>query len=137
MYRLRDAAGGGGAVVTTGAAGSPGGRAGGNSIGAEVVSPSRNLAPLGSAADIPRSDGTGGGITGGLPIAGPANATPLPPIERTGVAPDAVNDIAPGAAPPAQAAAANGKNKKPEFDKSDESSSKHKKKKGLKKLNPL
>ena len=131
------AGGGGGSVVTTTGAGAVGGRAGGNSIGAEVVSPSRGLAPLGSAADVPRSDGTGGGVTGGLPIAGPANATPLPAIEKAGAAPDAVNDIAPGAAPPAQTPAANGKNKKPEFDKSDESSSKHKKKKGLKKLNPL
>ncbi len=132
-----DAPAGSGASVMTGGTGASGGSAGGNSIGAEVVSRSRNLAPLGSAADVPRSDGTGGGLTGGLPIAGPTNNTPLPSIEKAGAAPDAVNDIAPGAAPPAQAAAANGKNKKPEFDKGEESSSKHKKKKGLKKLNPL
>ena len=39
--------------------------------------------------------------------------------------------------PAAQAGNANGKNPKPEFDKNDESSSKHKKKKGLAKLNPF
>jgi outer membrane protein assembly factor BamD len=48
-----------------------------------------------------------------------------------------VNDIAPGQAPPAAAAPANGKKAKPEFDKSDESSSKHKKKKGIAKINPF
>ena len=37
----------------------------------------------------------------------------------------------------AQAPRADGKKTKPEFDKDDESSSKHKKKKGLAKLNPF
>ena len=41
------------------------------------------------------------------------------------------------ATPQAQATPANGKKVKPEFDKGDESSSKHKKKKGLDKLNPF
>ena len=72
----------------------------------------------------------------GLKAAGPANATALPPIEAPAAAGDRPNTIT-GTAPPAQAAPAKGKPKAPEFDKSDESSSKHKKKKGIKKLDPL
>ena len=128
--------GAGSSAVSTAAPTSTGG-ATGTSLGAEIVSPSRNAAPLGSPTDIPRSDAAGSSLTGGLPIAGPANTTPLPPVERAGEAPNAVNDVSGVATPAAQTSAANGKNKKPEFDKSDESSSKHKKKKGLKKLNPL
>jgi len=74
---------------------------------------------------------------GGLKAVGPENATPLPAAEKAAAAPDAVNDIKPGTQPAAQASNANGKNKKPDFDKSDESDSKHKKKKGLAKLNPF
>jgi outer membrane protein assembly factor BamD len=84
---------------------------------------------------------TGGGASSsglGVEIVSPgakANA-PLPPIEKAAEAPSTVNDIsAPQAA--AQKPRADGKKTKPEFDKSDESSSKHKKKKGLKKLDPL
>ena len=130
-----DASTASGSPMTSAAAGS--GSSAGTTVGAEIVSPSSSDAPLGSPSNTPRSGLVGGSAaTGGLPIAGPANAAPLPPIERAGAAPDAINDIQ-GATPPGQAAAANGKNKKPEFDKADESSSKHKKKKGLKKLNPL
>jgi outer membrane protein assembly factor BamD len=74
---------------------------------------------------------------GGLKAVGPTNSTPLPAVEKAGAAPDAVNDIKPGTQPAAQVGNANGKNKKPEFDKGDESDSKHKKKKGLNKLNPF
>jgi outer membrane protein assembly factor BamD len=74
---------------------------------------------------------------GGLKAVGPVNSAPLPAVEKPASAPDAVNDIPTGAAPPAQTPNANGKNGKPEFDKSDESSSKHKKKKGLSKINPF
>jgi outer membrane protein assembly factor BamD len=61
----------------------------------------------------------------------------LAPIEKAEKAPDAVNEAAPGSQPAAQAPPANGKKPKPTFDKADESSSKHKKKKGLGKLNPF
>lgn len=103
------------------ASGGPGG-AGSTSMGVEIVSPSAAR----SADD-----------NGGLRAVAPANATPLPAVETAAPAPDAVNDIKPGTQPPAQAAPANGKRVKPEFDKSDESSSKHKKKKGLNKVNPF
>jgi outer membrane protein assembly factor BamD len=75
--------------------------------------------------------------SGGLKAVGPTNSTPLPEAEKAAAAPDAINDIKPGTQPAAQTGNANGKNKKPEFDKSDESDSKHKKKKGLNKLNPF
>ena len=132
-----DATGGSPTVVTGTSGGGSGAPA--TSVGAEVVRPSAGSAPLGSPSDIPRSGASAAFTdrTGGLPVAGPVNTAPLPPVERAGQAPDAVNDIKPGTAPAAQTPAANGKNKKPEFDKKDESSSKHKKKKGLKKLDPL
>jgi len=99
----------------------PAATGGGNSMGVEIISPSSQSAP----------------DNGGLKAVGPVNATPLPAAEKPGAAPDAVNDIAPGTQPAAQTPNANGKNPKPEYDKSDESSSKHKKKKGLAKLNPF
>ena len=74
---------------------------------------------------------------GGIKPAGPPIATLTAPIEKPGAAPDAVNEATPGSQPPAQLAPADGKKPKPAFDKSDESSSKHKKKKGLAKLNPF
>ncbi len=82
--------------------------------------------------------GSGAADPNALKPVGPANATPLPAAEKAAAAPEQINDIAPGdKTAPAQVAPANGKVKKPEFDKADESSSKHKKKKGLKKLDPL
>ena len=72
----------------------------------------------------------------GLKAVGPKpDESSLPPIEKAGAAPDRPNTIT-GATPPAQAAPAAGKkgNPQPAFDKSDESSSKHKKKKGIKKI---
>ena len=100
-----------------------------NSVGVEIVSPGTSDA-TGSRA-IPTASGLNG--------IGPAANAALPPIEKPGEAPDQVNAITPGATQPAaQVARADGKKTKgPAFDKSDESSSKHKKKKGLDKLNPL
>jgi outer membrane protein assembly factor BamD len=92
----------------------------GASAGIEIVSPSSKTAPV-----------------DGMKAVGPTDNTPVPAIEKAAAAPDTVNDIAPGQAPPAAAAPANGKKAKPEFDKSDESSSKHKKKKGIAKINPF
>lgn len=94
-----------------------------DSMGVEIVSPSS--APKSSDAN------------GGLKAVGPTNNTPLPAVEKAGDAPDAVNEIKPGSQPAAQAPNPKGKKTKPAFDKSDESSSKHKKKKGLDKLNPF
>ncbi|MEO8737149.1 MAG: outer membrane protein assembly factor BamD, partial [Edaphobacter sp.] len=94
-----------------------------SAMGVEIITPS---------AATKASD-----ANGGLKAIGPENATPLPAVEKAGDAPDAVNDIKPGTQPAAQAPNPKGKKTKPAFDKSDESSSKHKKKKGLDKLNPF
>jgi outer membrane protein assembly factor BamD len=74
-----------------------------------------------------------GGITAGAP----STPAALAPVEKPAKAPDAVNEVTPGSQPAAQAPPANGKAPKPTFDKGEESSSKHKKKKGLGKLNPF
>ncbi len=74
---------------------------------------------------------------GGIKPVGPTNNAALPPIEKAAPAPDTINDVIPGSQPAAQTASANGKKPKPALDKKDESSSKHKPKKGLAKLNPF
>ena len=114
-----------GSSVMTSAPASSGGAS--NSMGVEIVSPrAGGPAPSG----VPDN--------GGLKAVGPTNSTPLPATEKAAPAPGTVNDIPVGAAPPAQKPTANGKKPaKPEFDKGDESSSKHKKKKGLNKINPF
>ncbi|MGI4755558.1 MAG: outer membrane protein assembly factor BamD [Janthinobacterium lividum] len=98
----------------------------GSSVGVTILSP-------GATASTP--------LNNGLNAVGPANTTALPPIERAAEAPDAVNDVAgqktPGGQAPVLDKNGNIKKVKPEFDKGEESSSTHKKKKGLKKLNPL
>ncbi len=68
----------------------------------------------------------------------PEDSSPLPPVEAPAAAPDQVNDAAGKQTPPAQVKDPNQKkNPKPAYDKNDESSSKHKKKKGADKLNPF
>ncbi|HEU4635771.1 MAG TPA: outer membrane protein assembly factor BamD [Edaphobacter sp.] len=101
---------------------------GGNSMGVEVLTPGANgQAP---AQNEPN---------GGLKPVGPTNTATPPPIEKPAAAPDAVNDVNPAAQPKGQAVqpAAGKKAPKPAFDNDEESSSTHKKKKGLKKLNPF
>ncbi len=90
------------------------------SVGVEIVQPRSSSAAAGN----------------GLNRVGPPNETPLPAVESAAPAPDRPNEIS-GATPPAQVVPAGSKAPKPAFDKADESSSKHKKKKGLKKLDPL
>jgi outer membrane protein assembly factor BamD len=60
----------------------------------------------------------------------------MPEAEKPAAAPDQINDIKPGQGQQVPTTA-NGKEKKPKADLSDESSSKKKKKKGLGKLNPF
>jgi outer membrane protein assembly factor BamD len=116
-----------GSSVMTSAPATTGGGGATNSMGVEIVSPrAGGPAPSG----VPDN--------GGLKAVGPLNSTPLPPVLKAAPAPETVNDIPAGATPSAQKPTANGKKPaKPEFDKSDESSSKHKKKKGLSKINPF
>jgi outer membrane protein assembly factor BamD len=142
------------AVVTNVPQATPASSSGGSSMGIEIVQPSSNSpAPGPAPASPPSFPGTDSSTpaqpatanvsvptrddTGGLKPVGPTGATALPPIEKPSAAPDAINEVTPGSQPPAQTAPANGKKPKPAFDKADESSSKHKKKKGLAKLNPF
>jgi outer membrane protein assembly factor BamD len=105
-----------------------------NSLGVEVLTPSTTTAPPAAA---PAAPGTAVPDNGGLKAVGPPDAAAVPAIEKAAGAPDQVNDVHPGTQPAAQAPRADGKKTKPEFDKDDESSSKHKKKKGLAKINPF
>ena len=75
--------------------------------------------------------------TSGIKPAGSAVATPLAPVEKPAAAPDPINEAAGAPQTPAPAPSATGKNAKTTCDKSEESCSNHKKKKGLAKLNPF
>jgi outer membrane protein assembly factor BamD len=124
-----DAVGSSGSAVITNVQGNtpaPAASSGGNSMGVEILTPGATASSTTKPAD-----------NGGLKAVGPENAAPLPAAEKPADAPSQVNDLASKPQPAAQAPNANGKNSKPGFDKSDESSSKHKKKKGLAKINPF
>ncbi len=107
----------------------------GNSMGVEIITPGAN-AGTAPAASQP-APANPADVNGGLHAVGPVNSTALPAAEKPAAAPDAVNDVAEKPQPAAQTPNANGKNPKPAYDKSTESDSKHKKKKGLAKLNPF
>jgi outer membrane protein assembly factor BamD len=116
---------------------------GGTSLGVEVLPSggSRNTAPeaaprSGTASDLPAATGAQD-PNYGLKSVAPANATALPDVEKPAEAPDTVNDVA-GQKQPAvvQKLDKNGKPVKDPIDKTDESSSKKKPKKGLNKLIP-
>jgi outer membrane protein assembly factor BamD len=124
-----DAAGSSGSAVITNVQGNtpaPAASSGGNSMGVEILTPGATTGATTKPVD-----------NGGLKAVGPENATPLPAAEKPAEAPSQVNDLASKPQPAAQAPNANGKNSKPGFDKGDESSSKHKKKKGIAKINPF
>ncbi|HET9098952.1 MAG TPA: outer membrane protein assembly factor BamD [Acidobacteriaceae bacterium] len=81
---------------------------------------------------------------GGLRTVAPPNSTPLPAVQKAAPAPDQVNDVTQtghSVNTVNEATATNGKKKKknpkPQFKGKEESSSTHKKKKGLHKLNPF
>ena len=120
----------------------------GNNVGVEILTPGVTVGPAATpAAAVPgsapaatpaQSTAAPAPDNGGLKAVGPAtNSASLPAVEKPAEAPNAVNDIQPGTQAAAQTGNANGKNGKPAFDKSEESDSKHKKKKGLAKLNPF
>ena len=80
-----------------------------------------------------KPDGAAAETNYGLKAVGPASDA-LPPAEKAAAAPDRPNEIN---APQAPTQVATGKKTKAAFDKKDESSSKHKKKKGIAKVNPF
>ena len=100
----------------------------GNSMGVEILS---------TGASSSSTTTRPGDANGGLTAVRPTDSTPLPAVEKATGTPDVVNDVKPGTQPAAETANPNGKKANPAFDKNDESSSKHKKKKGLAKLNPF
>ncbi len=124
----------------------PSGAAVGNrgaSLGVDVITPGvapggMTGAPIGDRASSLNSATGKADPNYGLKAPTPPDNSPLPAAEGPAAAPDAVNEVAGKAQPAVQPTPTNGKKKaKPEFDKNDESSSKHKKKKGIDKLNPL
>jgi outer membrane protein assembly factor BamD len=121
-----------------------------STMGIEVVQPSAGspapnsttfpgtqAAPAPATAVPTETAAPAADVTGGIGPVGPPNATPLPPVEKPEAAPPAINEAAGTKQPPAQLPAANGQKAKVDCDKSDESCSRHKKKKGLAKLNPF
>src|SRR6187402_3061521 len=112
-------------------------------------------APTGAAVDMtaPASTSTGSGTgvgveiltpgatkttvqPNGLTAVGPANTEALPAAEKPAAAPDQINEVAGQQTPVGQAAPAKGK-AKADYDSGEASSSKHKRKKGLNKINPF
>lgn len=127
---------------------------GGTGVGAEIVTPGANnggaeSAPANNAAPATNPAPNGAPATpppsavpdnGGLKQVGPSNAAALPAVDKPAEAPATVNDVKNA---PAQvttgttSAAANKKGNRGKYDQNNESSSKHKKKKGLDKINPF
>jgi outer membrane protein assembly factor BamD len=126
MEEASPSAGGGGTHVGTG-------------VGVEVLTPGTMTgAPVGNrASDRPAATGAPD-ANYGITAPKPPDNSPLPVAEKPAEAPDAVNEVAGHPQPPAQTKAEGQKKvPKPSYDKNDESSSKHKKKKGADKLNPF
>ncbi len=117
----------------------------GSTVTVEVPSSGAAAAAESAAPGSGAGEGNGTPATAGSnaePIVapvGPTNTRPLPAIDKPAEAPAQINDAA-GNAQVSTGANASGKpskKKKAPYDKKDESSSKHKKKTGLDKLNPL
>jgi outer membrane protein assembly factor BamD len=112
----------------------------GASMGVEILTPGSTLTPTGTpASNLPAATGAQD-PNYGLPAAA-AKISALPPVEKAAPSPDQVNDAEGKAEPAAQTRDPNLSKKKkikaPKEDKTDESSSKNKPKKGLDKLNPF
>jgi outer membrane protein assembly factor BamD len=110
----------------------------GTEIGASIVSaPTSGTVP--ANGEQPAAGVPGAPASAPLPSVGPADATPLPPAEKAADGAPQVNDVqnAGGTAAATPATTTSGKTPKPAYDSSSDSSSKHKKKKGLDKLNPF
>jgi outer membrane protein assembly factor BamD len=108
----------------------------GTGVGVEVLTPGVSTGP-GAASSVPAATGAQDPNLG-LKAVGPKDTSALPAVEAPAAAPDQVNDVAGKTTPAAQTKDPNQKkNPKPAYDKNDESSSKHKKKKGVDKLNPF
>jgi len=103
----------------------------GNHLGVEVLTPGVNTGS-GAASSLPAATGAPD-KNYGLTTVAPKDSTPLPDAEKPADAPDQLNEA--GKTPPAQKT--DGKKNSDPLDKTDESSSKKKPKKGLDKINPF
>jgi len=104
----------------------------GNHLGVEVLTPGINTGS-GAASSLPAATGAPD-KNYGLTSVAPKDNTPLPDAEKPADAPDQLNEA--GKAP-AGTPATDGKKNSDPLDKTDESSSKKKPKKGLDKINPF
>ncbi|HEX4154350.1 MAG TPA: outer membrane protein assembly factor BamD [Acidobacteriaceae bacterium] len=124
-------------VMTEETPSTPGATTGGSnaSMGVEVLTPGATSGT--AASSLPASTGTPD-ANYGMKAVGPKDTSALPPVQAPEAAPDQVNEAAGQPQPPAETKKpGQKKNPKPAYDKNDESSSKHKKKKGVDKLNPF
>lgn len=133
----------------------PGGTGGsGPAIGATIVNPSQTeVAPPPGSTVMPGTSGTpapgqpagaaqaaaAAGVPGAQNVGGVAPVGPdhtkLPPVEAPAEAPAQINDVHNN--PQVQTGTSAGAKKAPKFSSDQESSSRHKKKKGVKRLNPF
>ena len=111
---------------------------------APATAPAGNQTTPDNAAGQPTVWPSAKNDNGGLPTVAPKDSTPLPAAQRAASAPTQVNDVTQtGPAPNTvdENTASTGKKKKKnpkvKFNGNEESSSKHKKKSGLRKLNPF
>jgi len=104
----------------------------GNHLGVEVLTPGINTGS-GAASSLPAATGAPD-KNYGLTSVAPKDNTPLPDAEKPADAPDQLNEA--GKAP-AGTQTTDGKKNSDPLDKTDESSSKKKPKKGLDKINPF
>jgi outer membrane protein assembly factor BamD len=118
-----------GASVTSAPVEPTSGSTRGNSVGAEVV-------PSGSVTGSTTYPGDSDPNALVKPVGGNTTAA-LPPVEAPAEAPDTINDVKPGSQAAVPATNPNAKPVKAPYDAKDDSSSKHKKKKGIDKLNPF
>ncbi len=104
----------------------------GTTVGAAAVTGNAAAAPSGANPEH---------VFGLAQPVGPNTPAPLPPIDKPAAAPDQINDVKSTGQPQVSTGTTSGKpgkkNPKPAYHAGDESSSKHHKKKGLDKLNPL
>ncbi len=111
----------------------------GAALGVEVLTPGTTTggAITNRASDAPAATGAPD-KNYGIVAPKPPDNSPLPAAQGAAEAPDAVNEAAGHPTPAAQTKNPNTKKtSKPNYDKNDESSSKHKKKKGVDKINPF
>jgi outer membrane protein assembly factor BamD len=142
LETIPDQGGSAGSTVTVEV---PSGNGGDSSSAGDSGSSGGNAAPAPSSAAPPVNPPTGNttsvpGPPANEPVVkavGPVENKPLPAIDKPAEAPAQINDVKSGGTQVNTAPTSGKKGKKAPYNKNDESSSKHKKKKGLDKLNPF